>query len=173
MIVLYKQQKISKFFTKLTQEEGVEQATRHLVKSADVREEWVEKEEVREMAKKTSRKADNTRLQQECRVRRKEREVQSGMRGLDGKIKKVMNSERLLVIVQLLIHKLEMEISHATTTNPPSQNNGADRSLTSEIPDHFQSHREVEEFCWHKTQTRATRSEEDHELVPPINLGAD
>ena len=88
----YKQQKINHFFTKLTQAEGAEQATRRLVQTADAREEWVEKEEAKKRVKKASRKAANTRSQQECRTRKKESEIQSGRRGQDGKVKKVIES---------------------------------------------------------------------------------
>ena len=87
----YKQQKIVRFFAKLTQEEGMDQATRHLIKSMDAREEWVEKQEARERAKKASRKAANTHSQQECRAHKKKREIQSGVRDSNAKVMKVMN----------------------------------------------------------------------------------
>ena len=85
----YKQQKINKFFTKIPQEEGIQQATRCLLQLADSREECVEKQEAKDRVKKASFKAANTRSQQECRVRKKEREIQSGVRNSNGKIKKV------------------------------------------------------------------------------------
>ena len=64
----YKQQKIDWFFAKLTQEEGMDQGTRHLIKLMDAREEWVEKQEARERAKKASQKAANTCSQQDVRT---------------------------------------------------------------------------------------------------------
>ena len=87
-----KQQKISQFFPKLTRPEGIEQATRSLTRSVDMREEWVEKQEAEKKLKKTSDKVANTHSQQKCRARKKESEMQSGVRGLDGKIKKVTES---------------------------------------------------------------------------------
>jgi hypothetical protein len=86
-----KQQKISQFFTKLTQEEAAEQAAMRLVRSADAREEWVEQQDVQKRKKEASCRAKNTRAQQGCRERKKSREVHSGVRGPDGKIK-VSNS---------------------------------------------------------------------------------
>ena len=87
-----KQQKISQFFPKLTRPEGIEQETRSLTQSVDTREEWVEKQEAEKKLKKTSDKVANTHSQQKCRARKKESEMQSGVRGLDGKIKKVTES---------------------------------------------------------------------------------
>jgi len=84
---------------KLTREEGIKQAAGCLIESAGAREGQVEKQEAKEMAKemvkRTSRKAENTRSQKGCRARKKEKEIQSGVRGPDGKIKKVMRSEHL------------------------------------------------------------------------------
>ena len=117
----YKQRKISQFFIKLEPAEGMEQATRRLVQSADAREEWAEKEEARRRAKKATRKALNTHSQQICRARKKEEEIKSGTHGQDGKIKKVTDSNNYHAIAGVLICDLGME----TTAIPPGQNNGA------------------------------------------------
>ena len=82
-----KQQKISQFFTKLTQEEAAEQAVMRLVLSADAREEWVERQDIQNRKKVASRRAKNTHSQRGCRERKKSREVHGGVRGPDGKIK--------------------------------------------------------------------------------------
>ena len=84
-----KQQKIGQFFTKLTRTEGIEQAARHLAQSAETREEWVERQEAEERENQVTHRAANTTSQQRCRVRKKEREMQSGVRGPNGKITKV------------------------------------------------------------------------------------
>ena len=83
----HKQQKIGRFFTKLTKEEAAQQAVTRLVRSADAREEWVEKQVVKNRKKQASRRTNNTRAQQEFRARKKFSEVQAGVRGPDGKTK--------------------------------------------------------------------------------------
>ena len=88
----YKQQKISGFFATLTKEQGVQQATKLLLQSADTREELVEKQEAKDRVRKASCRVANKHSQQECRARKKEREIQSGVRGSDGKVKKVLKS---------------------------------------------------------------------------------
>jgi len=87
-----KQQRISQFFTKLTRVEGMDQATKHLIQSADAREEWAKKQEAEKRVKKASQQAANTSSQQRFRERKKESEIQSGTRGPDGKTKKVTES---------------------------------------------------------------------------------
>jgi len=84
-----KQQKIGQFFTKLTRTEGIEQAKRRLAESAEVRGEWVEKQEATERVKRVSHRVANTGSQQRCRMRKKEKEMRSGVRGSNGKIVKV------------------------------------------------------------------------------------
>jgi hypothetical protein len=96
-----KQQKINQFFTKLTPEEGMEQAASNLARSVDAREEWIEKEEARESMRKVSHRVANTQSQQRCRVRKKEEEIWSGARGPDGKIKKVIKSVDFHAIANL------------------------------------------------------------------------
>jgi len=63
------------------------------VESEGAREGQVENQKAKEIVKKASRKAENTRSQKGCRARKKEKEIQSGVRGPDGKIKKVMRSK--------------------------------------------------------------------------------
>ena len=75
----YKQQKIGQFFTKLTKEQGVQQATKCLLRSSDMREEQVEEQETNTRKKEASYRAANTRSQRECRERKREREMQSGV----------------------------------------------------------------------------------------------
>jgi hypothetical protein len=165
---LYKQQKISQFFAKLTQAEGLEQATRHLVQSADTRDEWVHEQEAKTRAKKATRQASNTHSQRESRARKKEREIQSGARRPDGKVKKVIKSDEYRAIVNC---ELEMA-TRKTTAIPFSRSYSTHQILTPKVPDNFQSCCKVKRFYWRKTQVRAAGSEEDRKLVLPVNLGS-
>lgn len=150
----------------------MEQETIRLVRSADAREEWVEKQETKERVKTASRRAANTCSQQEVCVRKKEREIKSGMRSPDGKtIKKVTESDEYrCTTTDLQIQNDSPPKNHDHSPWPKQW------SLSKphiQVPDNFQPRCKVEELRWRKTQTRATYSKEDHELVPPVNLGSD
>ena len=113
-----KQQKINRFFAKLTPAEGMEQAARNLAQSVDVREDWVEREEARENTRKASHRAANTQSQQRCRVHKKDMEIQSGARGSDGKVKKV--TLNLQIPAHSVTRILEIPAPGKTTAHPPS-----------------------------------------------------
>ena len=65
---------------------------KNLLQSADARDESIEEQEAKNRVKKAIRRNANTRSQQGCRMRKKEGEIQSGVRGPDGKIIKVTKS---------------------------------------------------------------------------------
>lgn len=52
----------------------------------------MERQEAKNMRKKVFRRTANTHSQQKHRVHKKKREIQSGIRDSDGKIKKVIGS---------------------------------------------------------------------------------
>lgn len=59
----------------------------------------MEKSETKVRIKKASRRAANTRSQQECCVHKNEREIQTSVRNLNAKLKKVVESGTYSVIV--------------------------------------------------------------------------
>ena len=64
-------------------------------------------------------------LQRECRARKRKREILSGLRGADGKIKKVTESGVQYVILSMLIFDSEMGTVYETTTTSTGKNYSA------------------------------------------------
>ena len=120
-----KQQKISRFFAKLTKEEAAQQTIRRLVQSADAREEFVEKQEARNRKEETHHRVKNTHSQRNSRARKKTREILSGVRGTDGKKIKVINPALAILPPRpcTLIDKLETATPRETAAISSGKDN--------------------------------------------------
>lgn len=57
--------------------------------AAEEQESWVDEEEFKQKKAKVSHREANVHSQQRCRARKRAKEIADGVRGADGKIKKV------------------------------------------------------------------------------------